>query len=84
MFFVDLECGGQLKGPTGVINSLDFVSDFSSNNICTWNVTVLPGRTILVKFPILGLLFNSCTVSYVMVRIYFNLIVTELFLINIE
>ncbi|KAF0762933.1 cubilin, partial [Aphis craccivora] len=67
-----LKCGGELRGPTGVIGSFNFTSALDLNEphsydfYCTWNVTVRPGRTISVKFITLQLF--SCMESYVLLK----------------
>lgn len=64
-----LECGGELRGPNGVIHVSNTTTKYVSNQICTWNVTVRSGRTISVKFIDMNFFqFKSCSNSYVMVR----------------
>lgn len=64
------DCGGEINGPTGVIDSSNILSDPFSNLVCTWNVTVHPGRSITVKLLTMRLLFDSCTENYVLVCKY--------------
>lgn len=72
-------CGGQLRGPTGVIEVSNVADLYVSSYLCTWNVTVRPGKTILVKFIAMQMLsyenantHDSCTYSYVMVSLWTN------------
>lgn len=72
IFCVLIECGGQLRGPTGVINLANTTNLFDTPNSyhlrCTWNITVRPGRTILVKLMILKLYpHDLCVDNYVLV-----------------
>uniref|UniRef100_A0A2H8TEF1 Cubilin n=1 Tax=Melanaphis sacchari TaxID=742174 RepID=A0A2H8TEF1_9HEMI len=67
-----LRCGGELRGPTGVIRLSNLTSAIvmdhphSYDFRCTWNVTVRPGRTILVKFITMQLF--SCETNYVLLK----------------
>ncbi|VVC39263.1 EGF-like, conserved site,EGF-like calcium-binding domain,CUB domain,EGF domain,EGF-like calcium- [Cinara cedri] len=64
-----INCGGELTGTTGVIDSSNlFYSHYYSNLFCTWNVTVRPGRTILVKLITMQFSLNQCSVSYVLLK----------------
>ncbi|XP_022177373.1 cubilin-like [Myzus persicae] len=66
-----LKCGGELRGPTGVINLTNSTSQLLDSPHsyllhCSWNVTVRPGRTISVKFITMQLL--SCVDSFVLLK----------------
>jgi len=68
-------CGGMLTGPNGVIDmrnetrALRWLHTYSSLK-CEWNVTVRPGRTIAVEFPVFNvpsLDVAHCAQNYVVV-----------------
>ncbi|CAI6368736.1 unnamed protein product [Macrosiphum euphorbiae] len=68
-----LKCGGQLRGPTGVISLSDVSSLFELSHSkqlrCTWNITVRPGRTILVKLMNIKLSSRSrCVDGYILLK----------------
>ncbi|XP_043479110.1 cubilin-like isoform X2 [Leptopilina heterotoma] len=65
------ECGGQLKGPTGIIQ-YDNSSYYAVHSLrCEWNVTVRPGRTIEVKFLELEMMNKDpkvCNRNFIMLK----------------
>ncbi|XP_029345463.1 cubilin isoform X3 [Acyrthosiphon pisum] len=68
-----LQCGGQLRGPTGVISLSNTSSLFELSQPyqlqCTWNITVRPGRTILVKLMTIKLASHSlCADGYILLK----------------
>jgi len=72
LVYIIIECGGQLRGPTGVISLSNTSSLFelwhSYQLRCTWNITVRPGRKILVKLITIKLSSDSpCVDDYILV-----------------
>lgn len=67
ILYFAIECGGQLRGPSGIIDV--FISvDILRYELCVWNITVRPGRTISVKIVDLQMkLQDVCLESYVLV-----------------
>ncbi|XP_029345465.1 cubilin isoform X2 [Acyrthosiphon pisum] len=65
-----LKCGGQLRGPTGVVSLSNTSSLFDSYQLqCTWNITVRPGRTILMKLMTIKLSsYSLCIDGYVLLK----------------
>lgn len=64
-----LECGSSLRELSGIIDTSYIVND--DYDICVWNVTVRPGKTVLVKFLTIRLIsYDPCVDSYVLVRLY--------------
>ncbi|XP_069688891.1 cubilin [Periplaneta americana] len=73
---VDIECGGFLSGPNGVIDmrnetrARNWNSLFSSL-MCEWNVTVQTGKTIAVEFETFNIPSvdtDHCQESYIVLR----------------
>lgn len=47
---------------------------YGSEHVCTWNVTVRPGKTISIKFITMQIIsHDSCAFSYVLVCANFEL-----------
>ncbi|XP_042194838.1 CUB and sushi domain-containing protein 1 [Callorhinchus milii] len=44
------ECGGTLRGQSGVISSPNFPSEYDNNADCTWTILAEPGDTIALVF----------------------------------
>lgn len=71
MLCFTVECGGQLRGPSGTIDVLNITGSHEANQNCIWNVTVRPGRTILVKVVEMETLQHDlCVDSYVLVNCF--------------
>jgi len=66
-----IECGGELDVAASVIEVSVATSSYTSGQICIWNVTARPGKTILVKLIAIKLFEdNMCTDSYILVSTF--------------
>uniref|UniRef100_A0A4W5KIA9 CUB domain-containing protein n=1 Tax=Hucho hucho TaxID=62062 RepID=A0A4W5KIA9_9TELE len=48
--FLELKCGGQLSGETGIFTSPNFPNYYAPNTFCEWNIQVPAGKSVKVKF----------------------------------
>lgn len=63
-----IECGGELRGPSGIIDVFNVTDEDESHQLCIWNVTVRSGRTISVKIVEMEMYsYDMCIDSYVLV-----------------
>ncbi|VVC39264.1 EGF-like, conserved site,EGF-like calcium-binding domain,CUB domain,EGF domain,EGF-like calcium- [Cinara cedri] len=64
---VKTKCGSSLRELSGIIDTSYIVND--DYNICIWNVTVRPGKTVLVKLLNIQLISHKpCVDSYVLLK----------------
>lgn len=57
-----------MRGPSGLIDLSNVTQTSFISDLCVWNVTVRPGRMILVKFISMQFLSdNTCRESFVLV-----------------
>lgn len=60
-----LKCGGELSGPNGEISMMNS-TEITMNNMCLYNITVRPGKTIQFEFDSFNLpKFQETCVSYI-------------------
>ncbi|CAG0918336.1 unnamed protein product [Notodromas monacha] len=44
------DCGGRFRGNTGIIASPHYPNGYPGNEVCDWDITVLPGRSMSFTF----------------------------------
>ena len=45
-----LECGGEIEGTEGVIQSPGYPNSFAHRHSCTWTIRAPPGRKVTLTF----------------------------------
>ena len=77
MHFYFLECGGEIEGTMGTIQSPGYPASFAHRHMCTWTIRAPEGRKVTLTFEDFDLeqpmsIRNRTTCSYDWIMVSFN------------